>query len=72
MATVSHRRGWDIVTKDDNRSDREKNRAIRARQRALGRELRRLYDGVAQEPVPDDFIELLREIDQRKDGSGES
>jgi hypothetical protein len=26
--------------------------------------LRRLYDIVAKEPVPDDFLELLRKIDE--------
>jgi hypothetical protein len=40
-----------------------KSRAIRARQRAIGRELRRMYDGVVNEPVPDEFMELLRRID---------
>jgi hypothetical protein len=42
----------------------EKNQAIRARQRAIGRELRRIYDNIAQEPVPDDFLDLLRKIDE--------
>ena len=46
----------------------EKARAIRARQRAIGRELRRMYDDVAQEPVPDDFLDLLRQIDEASDG----
>lgn len=45
----------------------EKARAIRARQRAIGRELRRMYDDVAQEPVPEDFLELLRRIDDAED-----
>ena len=36
----------------------------RARQRAIGRELRRMYDDVAQEPIPDEFMELLRKIDE--------
>ncbi len=40
-----------------------KSRAVRARQRAIGRELRRMYDGVVNEPVPDEFMELLRRID---------
>ncbi|MDE2476238.1 MAG: hypothetical protein KGO48_14395 [Alphaproteobacteria bacterium] len=37
--------------------------AARARQRAIGRELRRMFDEVVQEPVPDDFLELLKKID---------
>ncbi len=55
-----------IVSKDQN-PNREKARAIRARQRVIGRELRRLYDGVAQEPVPDEFLDLLRQIDSKND-----
>lgn len=48
--------------------DREKTIAARARQRAIGRELRRMFDEVVQEPVPEDFLELLKKIDARKDG----
>ena len=43
--------------------DREITIAARARQRAIGRELRRMYDEVVQEPVPEDFLELLKKID---------
>jgi len=56
------------LSKDQN-PNREKARAIRARQRVIGRELRRIYDAVAQEPVPDDFLDLLRKMDS-KDESG--
>ena len=54
---------------NDQNPNREKARAIRARQRVIGRELRRIYDGVAQEPVPDEFLDLLRKMDA-KDESG--
>ena len=53
-----------IVSKEQN-PNREKARAIRARQRVIGRELRRMFDGVAQEPVPDEFLDLLRKIDAK-------
>jgi hypothetical protein len=43
--------------------DREQTIAARARQRAIGRELRRMYDEIVQEPVPEDFLELLKKID---------
>lgn len=46
-------------------------RAMRARQQAIGRELRRYYDSVAEEPIPEDFLELLQQIDSRKPNSGE-
>jgi hypothetical protein len=51
------------VTKDQ-KSDLEKSRLVRARQRAIGRELRRMYDNVAKETVPDDFLDLLHKIDE--------
>jgi hypothetical protein len=56
------------LSKEQN-PNREKARAIRARQRVIGRELRRIYDGVAQEPVPDDFLDLLRKMDDKDDNS---
>lgn len=46
------------------RKNPDKVAAIRSRQRALGRELRRIYDEVVQEPVPDEFLDLLRQIDE--------
>lgn len=65
MATATQRRGWNIdsVSKDQ-KSDLENGRLIRARQRAIGRELRRMYDNVAKEPVPDEFLNLLHKIDE--------
>jgi hypothetical protein len=54
---------------DDNR---DKTRAVRARQRAIGRELRRIYDGVVSEPVPDDFLDLLKRIDESDDTGGKA
>jgi hypothetical protein len=29
-----------------------------------------MYDDVAQEPVPDDFMDLLRKIDQAEESKG--
>jgi hypothetical protein len=53
---------WDTTVNEEKPN--EKSRAIRARQRAIGRELRRMYDDVAQENIPDDFLDLLKKIDQ--------
>ncbi len=65
MATATQRRGWNIDSvSNEQKSDLEKGRLIRARQRAIGRELRRMYDNVAKEPVPDDFLDLLHKIDE--------
>jgi hypothetical protein len=52
----------------EQKPDRERARAIKARQRAIGRELRRVYDNVAQEAVPDEFLELLKKIDESEGG----
>ena len=51
------------MTEEEN-PEREKSRAIRTRQRAIGRELRRMFDEVVQEPVPRDFLDLLHKIDE--------
>lgn len=56
------REGGNLELKKEE-PDREKMLAARARQRAIGRELRRMFDEVVQEPVPDDFLELLKKID---------
>lgn len=66
MATATQRRGWNIdsVTNDDDKTDRDKARSVRARQRALGREIRRMFDGVVKEAVPGEFLDLLRRIDE--------
>ena len=64
-ASTARREGWgSSVVKDQG--DREKAIAVRARQRVLGRELRRMYDEVVQEPVPPDFLMLLGKIDEDK------
>ncbi len=33
----------------------------------IGRQLRTVYDSVANEPVPDRFLRLLRELDKKRD-----
>jgi hypothetical protein len=56
---------------DENQSNEQgKITDIRARQRAIGRELRRMYDEVAREPIPEDFLELLRQLDARDNNLG--
>jgi hypothetical protein len=57
---------WDTTVSEEKPN--EKSRAIRARQRAIGRELRRMYDDVTQEAIPDEFLELLRQIDEKSRG----
>jgi hypothetical protein len=57
---------WDTTVNEEKPN--EKSRAIKARQRAIGRELRRMYDDIAQEAVPDDFLDLLKKIDEKSGG----
>ena len=42
----------------------------RLRQQAIGVKLRQMFDQVVNEPVPDDFLDILRRADskQSKDG----
>lgn len=69
MSLSSVRQRTEKLSTDDN-TDRDKARAVRARQRAIGRELRRMYDGVVNEAVPDDFMDLLRRIDETGETGG--
>jgi hypothetical protein len=44
------------------------------RQAVIGRQLRRMYGDVVHEPIPDDFIDLLRRVDEseeKKEGSSQ-
>jgi hypothetical protein len=42
----------------------------RLRQQAIGVKLRHLFDEVVNEPVPDEFLEILRRADERSSGGG--
>lgn len=41
---------------------------VQSRQRVIGKELRRWYDNIVKEPVPDDLLKILKEIDNRSEG----
>jgi hypothetical protein len=38
----------------------------RLRQQAIGIKLRQMFDEVVNEPVPDEFLDILRRADQKK------
>ena len=40
----------------------------RLRQQAIGVKLRHLFDEVVNEPVPDEFLAILRRADEKKAG----
>ncbi len=43
---------------------------LRARQKVIGAGLKRLFDDVVDESVPDDFMVLLAKFDDGESGSG--
>lgn len=42
----------------------------RLRQQAIGVKLRHIFDEVVNEPVPDEFLDILRRADSRASGQG--
>jgi hypothetical protein len=42
----------------------------RLRQQAIGVKLRQMFDEVVNEPVPEEFLEILRRADIRRSGEG--
>ena len=43
----------------------------RLRQQAIGAKLRHLFDEIVNEPVPDEFLEILRRADEKTKGGGQ-
>lgn len=41
----------------------------RLRQQAIGVKLRQMFDDIVNEPVPDEFLDILRRGDERAAGS---
>ncbi len=42
----------------------------RLRQQAIGVKLRQMFDEVVNEPVPDEFLDILRRADKGESGKG--
>jgi hypothetical protein len=42
----------------------------RLRQQAIGVKLRHMFDEVVNEPVPDEFLDILKRADERASGGG--
>lgn len=40
----------------------------RVRQQAIGAKLRHMFDEVVNEPVPQEFLDILRQADERRGG----
>jgi hypothetical protein len=45
----------------------EKQSELQARQRAIGHELRRMYDDVAREAIPNELLDLVQKIDRKRE-----
>jgi hypothetical protein len=57
----------------DGRKPNEPNvEEARLRQQAIGVKLRQMFDDVVNEPVPDDFLDILRQADNRNAGASSS
>jgi len=52
-------------TADDRRRISASLDEARLRQQAIGVRLRQMFDEVVNEPVPDEFLDILREADKR-------
>jgi len=48
------------------RDNADELKVARATQRSIGRELRRMYDAITNEPIPDDMLQVLRRIDEER------
>ena len=58
--------------KDRRRSSESNVEEARLRQQAIGVKLRQMFDDVVNEPVPDDFLDILRQADNRNAGASNS
>jgi hypothetical protein len=50
---------------DDRRRSSAQLDEARLRQQAIGVRLRQMFDDVVNEPVPDEFLDILRQADKR-------
>ena len=60
---------------DGEANKREPRRALdeaRLRQQAIGVKLRQMFDEVVNEPIPDEFLDILRRHDQKAQGRDDS
>jgi hypothetical protein len=68
----SRERGADDMIEQRQTSERRKATAAldeaRLRQQAIGVRLRQMFDEVVNEDVPDEFLDILRKADARKEG----
>ena len=56
--------------KSPRRSSSSDAHEARLRQQAIGVKLRQMFDQVVNEPVPDDFLDILRRADSKNSSGG--
>ncbi len=56
------------VEKKARRSNQPMLDEARLRQQAIGQKLRQMFDEIVNEPVPEDFLEILRRADDQASG----
>ena len=62
-----------MIEQQPKRRSRSKSPTLdeaRLRQQAIGVKLRQMFDQVVNEPVPDEFLHILRRADERRSGDG--
>lgn len=58
--------------KSSSKDDVSGSEEARLRQQAIGVKLRHMFDQVVNEPVPDEFLEILRRADEAANGKDSS
>lgn len=58
-----------LLSRTDKAEDLDLDEA-RLRQQAIGVKLRHLFDEVVNEPIPDEFLAILKRADQRDNTGG--
>lgn len=55
---------------DDERPEEATVEEARLRQQAIGVKLRQMFDDIVNEPVPDEFLDILRRHDESREKNG--
>ena len=57
-----------LMKDDTDRSNGAELEEARLRQQAIGVKLRQMFDDIVNEPVPDEFLDILKRGDERAAG----
>ena len=68
---IARRLRRNMIEQHPMRRSRSKSPSLdeaRLRQQAIGVRLRQMFDEVVSEPVPDEFLQILRKADEKRSG----